>query len=128
MSLLFDTHTFLWWATEPTRLSDAAHRALSSDANATFLSVVVLWEIQIKVQIGKLSLTMPLSDLVNEQCAANGFVVLPVEPRHVYALDALPLHHRDPFDRLLLAQAEADGLTLVSRDGAFSPYGVSTLW
>jgi len=93
-----------------------------------FLSVVNGWEIQIKAQLGKLTLPKPLREILQEEQATNGFRLLPVTLEHVYALDSFPLHHRDPFDRLLIAQAHQEGLILVTHDPQFSVYPVPLLW
>jgi PIN domain nuclease of toxin-antitoxin system len=88
-----------------------------------------VWEIQIKWQLGKLTLPKsPLAEIVEEQQRVNGIQVLPIELRHIYALGALPQHHRDPFDRMIIAQASAEGLTIVTADPAFAAYGVPLLW
>ena len=127
MRLLLDTHSFIWWDSAPDRLSEKARLALRDPANVVLLSVVVPWEMQIKHAIGKLELRAPLTRLVEDQ-EANGVQVLPITLRHVLALGALPLHHRDPFDRLLAAQAQVEGAVLVTRDSALTAYPVQTLW
>jgi PIN domain nuclease of toxin-antitoxin system len=100
-----------------------------SDPNARLLlSVIVLWEIQIKVQTGKLALTYPLSDLARIQERDNRIAVLPVTSAHVLALDGLPFLHKDPFDRLLIAQTQVEGATLLTADASIAAYPISTLW
>jgi PIN domain nuclease of toxin-antitoxin system len=128
MRLLLDTHVLLWWHDQPARLTDTAYGALNDLGNDVFISVVNGWEIQIKAQLGKLTLSKPLSIILQEEQATNGFRLLPVTMDHVYALDSFPLHHRDPFDRLLIAQAYRDGLTLVTHDPKLSAYSISLLW
>lgn len=128
MNLLLDTHAFYWWDQEPVKLSRVAHDAISDPVNTVYLSVVSLWEIVIKSELGRLQLQDPLDAVVAAQVAANGFRVLPVELRHVYSLRGLPLHHKDPFDRILIAQSIADGLTIVTKDAVFAQYPVITLW
>lgn len=128
MRLLLDTHTLLWWDGTSSLLSDAARNALKDGSNTVFMSVVNAWEMQIKTQLRKLTLHKPLADIINEQRINNGFELLDVELSHVLALDSLPFHHKDPFDRLLIAQARHENLTLVSNDGRFSPYSVKLLW
>ncbi|MDO9303603.1 MAG: type II toxin-antitoxin system VapC family toxin [Anaerolineales bacterium] len=91
------------------------------------LSVASIWEMQIKSQLGKLQLRMPLPELIREQ-QGNGLEVLPVEPSHIFALDSLPNHHKDPFDRLLIAQAIVEGAALVSADPLVKQYPVSVEW
>ena len=87
-----------------------------------------LWEIQIKNQLGKLELDLPLNELIEQQCLNNGLQILAIEPAHIYQLQALPFHHNDPFDRLILAQAQVENLQLVSADSAFAQYGIDVLW
>jgi PIN domain nuclease of toxin-antitoxin system len=127
MRLLLDTHVLLWWHDQPARLTETAYNVISDLGNDVFLSVVSGWEIQIKTQLGKLTLSKPLRVLLQEEEATNGFRGLPVTLEHVYALDRFPLHHRDPFDRLLIAQAHQEGLTLVTHDPKFSVYAVPLL-
>ena len=128
MNLLLDTHTFYWWSFEPTKLSDVARDAIADPANAVYLSVASPWEIVIKSEIGRLQLRQPIDVVVATHVATSGFRVLPVELRHVYSLRGLPLHHKDPFDRLLMAQSIADTLTIVTKDAVFAQYPVTTLW
>ena len=128
MRLLLDTHVLLWWHDQPARLTETAYSAINDLGNDVFLSVVNGWEIQIKAQLGKLTLPKPLRSLLQEEQATNGFRVLPVTMEHVYALDSFPLHHQDPFGRLLIAQAHHEGLTLVTHDPQLSAYALSLLW
>ena len=128
MRLLLDTHALLWWHDQPARLTETVYGALSDLGNDVWLSVVNGWEIQIKVQLGKLTLPKPLRVLLQEEQVMNGFRVLPVTLEDVYALDSFPLHHRDPFDHLLIAQAHQEGLTVVTHDPQFSAYSIPVLW
>lgn len=128
MNLLLDTHTFLWLDTAPAKLSPTV-RALCQDPNARlFLSVVSIWEIIIKAALGKLTLRTPLRTILADQARINGLQILPVTLDHVLAVEGLPLHHSDPFDRLLIAQAIAEGFTVVSADHVFSRYPASLVW
>ena len=127
MRLLLDTHIFIWWADQPERLSPAALSALEDDANELLLSVVSVWEMQIKIQLGKLKLSLPLKELLKNQQETNDLTVSAVALTHVLALDALPFHHKDPFDRLLIAQSIEEGLTIVTADSKFSSYSVKLL-
>ena len=127
MKLLLDTHIFIWWADQPEKLSAAALSALEDEANELVLSVASVWEMQIKIQLGKLKLSLPLKELVKNQQETNDLMVSPVALTHVLALDALPFHHKDPFDRLLIAQSISDGLTVVTADSQFSAYSVKLL-
>ena len=127
MKLLLDTHIFIWWADQPERLSPDALSALEDEANELLLSVASVWEMQIKIQLGKLKLSLPLKELVKNQQDTNDLRVSPVALTHVLALDSLPFHHKDPFDRLLIAQCMAEGLTIVTADSQFSAYSVKLL-
>jgi len=127
MKLLLDTHIFIWWVDEPEKLSAAAISALEDEANELLLNVASVWEMQIKIQLGKLKLSLPLKELVNNQQDANDLRVSPVALTHVLALDSLPFRHKDPFDRLLIAQCIAEGLTIVTADSQFSAYSVKLL-
>ena len=127
MKLLLDTHIFIWWADQPEKLSPAALSALEDEANELLLSVASVWEMQIKIQLGKLKLSLPLKDLIKNQQETNDITVSPVALTHVLALDALPFHHKDPFDRLLIAQSIEEDLTLVTADSQFSAYSINLL-
>ncbi len=127
MKLLLDTHVFIWWADHPEKLSPAALSALKDEANELLLSVASVWEMQIKIQLGKLKLSLPLKELIENQQETNDLTVSPVALTHVLALDTLPFHHKDPFDRLLIAQSIEEDLTLVSADSKFSAYSVKLL-
>lgn len=128
MKLLLDTHTFLWLAGSPERLSATALAACEDITNQLCLSVVSAWEIQIKHQINRLQLEVSLEEMIQGQQDANDLIILSVELHHVYTLQQLPLHHNDPFDRLLIAQTKAEQMRLVSTDGRFSPYLVDVIW
>ena len=128
MKLLLDTHAFIWWFSEPEKLSPKASALLADVNNDLLLSAASVWEMQIKIQLGKLKFTVSLRELVESQEQTNGVQVLPVGLEHVLALDALPAHHKDPFDRLLMAQANVEDAFLVSGDPAFSSYPVKLLW
>ena len=128
MKLLLDTHTFLWLDSCPEKLSHTAMAACEDPANQLYLSVVSAWEIQIKRQIGRLQLDVPLDQMIQAQQSANDLSILLVELHHVYALGELPLYHNDPFDRLLIVQALLDSLPIVSADAAFDAYPVTRLW
>ena len=128
VSLLLDTHAFLWWDNGAANLSPRV-LALCHDPTVTlYLSLVSLWEIQIKSGLGKLSLRLPLRDLVADHQQKNGLRLLPITLDYLLALDALPPVHRDPFDRLLIAQAQVEGMTLAGADHVFTSYPVSLIW
>jgi PIN domain nuclease of toxin-antitoxin system len=124
MKVLLDTHTFIWWDSEPGKLSKDALSMLEDASNTLMLSVVSIWEMQIKVQAEKLTIDKPLQEIIEHQQNANNVLILPVEAAHIYTLGSLPLHHKDPFDRLLVAQAIAEDLMIVTGDRAFKSYPV----
>jgi PIN domain nuclease of toxin-antitoxin system len=126
--LLFDTHAFLWWAADDPRLSRRAREALADPANEVFLSGVNAWEAAILAFLGRVSLGAPVADLVARTLSETDVEPLPIELGHAARLEHLPFHHRDPFDRMLVAQAQAEGLTVLTRDPAFARYGVPVLW
>ena len=103
MRCLLDTHTFLWWDVEPDKLSPRVLSLLEDRTNLLFLSMVSVWEMQIKMQLGKLHLQRSLGETVRSQGSRNGIVLMPIRLEHITALAQLPLHHKDPFDRLLVA-------------------------
>lgn len=117
MKLLLDMHTFIWWDSEPAKLSPQVLVLCQDRQNVLLLSVVSIWEMQIKLHLGKLRLALPLKEIVESQRRTNGIEILPITLEHVVALENLPAHHKDPFDRLLVAQAiveEAQTQTLPS--------------
>ncbi len=128
MKLLLDTHTFIWWDSDPARLSPQVLALCQNRDNTVLLSVVSVWEMQIKSQLGRLTLHTSLTEIVTSQQQSNGIQILPVTLAHVLALDTLPLHHKDPFDRLLISQAYLEGATLLSKDAIFTDYAVKVMW
>lgn len=128
MRLLLDTHTFLWWVEDAPELSKKARRALANPNNECFLSLVSCWEMAIKLSLGKLKLAGVIERFVPDQLAANGFRQLEMDFRHVARVAAMPFHHRDPFDRLLVAQAKEEKLVIVSADAVFQKYDVKRIW
>ena len=128
MILLLDTHTLLWFLTDDSNLSARARAAIEDPANVAHVSAASLWEVAIKFALGKLKLPAPFADIFPRQLELNGFSLLPITPAHCATLLTIPFHHRDPFDRLLLAQAKTEGMTLVTNDGQFGSYGVPWLW
>jgi PIN domain nuclease of toxin-antitoxin system len=127
MRVILDTHAFIWWTEEPARLSPRVLTLCKDPGNDLFLSLVSLWEIQIKMQLGKLTLNQPLPVVIALQ-QANGLMLLPIIAQHIYELQNLPRHHGDPFDRLLIAQARVEEITLISHDDAFQQYAVDVIW
>lgn len=128
MKLLLDTHAFLWLVEGSPSLSAAAGAALADPLHDLFLSVASVWELAIKVGNGKLTLTDPLDAFVGKWMASYQLDHLPVQTPHALSVATLPGYHRDPFDRLLIAQARIEGMTLVSGDSKFAAYSVPILW
>lgn len=128
MKLLLDTHVFIWLDTNLNKISPKVLALCENPDNQLYLSVVSAWEIQIKQQIGKLQLQVTLEDMVQTQQTDNNLIVLPIELSHVYALQELPFHHHDPFDRLIIAQASTENLLLVSADSQLSQYDIKIIW
>ena len=127
MNFLLDTHAFYWWDQEPGKLSIRVKQIIEDPPNVIFLSVVNILELIIKIGAGKLIISEPISNRVSIQIA-NGFVILPVTMDHVLEVAGLPMHHKDPFDRLLIAQAQLEQLTLLNKDSIFSQYPVQLDW
>ncbi len=128
MRLLLDTHAFLWWIGDDPRLPPKARKLISGGRNEVFLSAASAWELAIKTSIGRLRLAENLEEFVTEHLAVNGFQVLPVHLRHALRVSTLPDHHGDPFDRILVAQAQAEDLVLVSGDEQIARYAVRVVW
>ena len=128
MRLLLDTHTFIWFAFNAKELPVATRELLEDAASEVYFSHASVWEMAIKVSIGKLSFSQKVVDFVSAQVQKDDIQLLPIELSHIALVESLSLHHRDPFDRLLIAQAQAENLILVSVDAAFDLYGINRLW
>ncbi len=128
MNILLDTQAFLWFDRADSKLSAIAKRAIEDPANEKFISPASYWELAIKISVGKYALTEPYQDFLNRAIDGNGFIVLPIHWRHTGQLTNMPFHHRDPFDRLIIAQALVERMPIVSNDTLFDPYGVQRLW
>jgi len=127
MQLLLDSHTFLWWVKDDRALRRRARAAIADVDNECFLSHASVWEMAIKASLGKLKLPSTVERFVVEHCEANSFHLLPITLAHVASVEGLPFHHRDPFDRLLVAQARHGAMALVSRDASLKAYGVPVI-
>ena len=125
---LLDTHALLYMDQAPDRLSKAVRLLVAETRNRLFVSMASLWEIQIKCLAGKLTLTLPVDRLLHRQQRENDVDVIPVELGHITEHAAIALHHRDPFDRMLVAQARVEGLTILSNDAVLSSYEVAVRW
>jgi PIN domain nuclease of toxin-antitoxin system len=126
--LLLDTHTLLWFALNDPRLSTSAASLILDPAYEKLVSPASYWEIAIKISMKKYALALPYEDFFRGAIDDNGFRVLPIEPRHTAGLTTLPYHHKDPFDRLIIAQTMVENVPVVSVDSNFDAYGVTRLW
>lgn len=126
MTVLLDTQAFLWWTQDDPQLSSAARQTIA--ASECLLSLASCWEVAIKASLNRIQFDRPLAQFFTEQLLACGISLLPIEFRHAMRVAQLPFHHRDPFDRLLVAQAIEERLEIVSSDSAFDAYGISRLW
>lgn len=128
MKLLMDTHAFLWLSLDDPRLSQNARDLLADTDNELWLSPASYWEIAIKISLGKYQITETLEEFVDREIVNNGISILPISPQHAQVVTTLPFHHKDPFDRLLIAQAMAEQMDIVSKDDKFDPYAVQRHW
>ena len=128
MKLLLDTHALLWFIGNDPQLSVSARQNIENPEHEKFVSAASLWEIAVKLSLQKLKLPRPFAEVFPQQLEINGFELLPISCVQLEQLAALPFHHRDPFDRLLIAQAMADDMTIVTRDPEFLKYTVKILW
>jgi PIN domain nuclease of toxin-antitoxin system len=128
VKLLLDTHTFLWFIAGDTQLDSYARQLIEEPGNERYLSAASVWEITIKSSLGRLTVPMPPSTLIREQVWANAIDLLAIAPEHFDVLHTLPYHHKDPFDRLLIAQAMQEEMLLVTKDPAFADYNVQVAW
>lgn len=128
MRCLLDTHAFLWAVNESPRLSHRAREIIEDGENELLLSVASLWEIAIKLSTGKLKLELPFMELATRKTSAHGVVVMPITADHLDTVSRLPFHHRDPFDRLIVAQCISENISLPVRDEVLDGYGVERLW
>lgn len=127
MKVLLDTHAFLWFITGDGRLSKKARRLMENVESELYLSAASVWEMAIKSSLGKLSVPVPFHEFI-QQKILEGFVIMPVEWPHAAKVADLPFHHRDPFDRLLAAQALTERLPVITADPVFKKYGVKIIW
>jgi PIN domain nuclease of toxin-antitoxin system len=126
MRVLIDTHVFIWWTSDIKKLSVGAYNLLQDPSAEVIVSLISIWEIQIKASLGKLQLKSTLQEVIEDEINRNRIELLPLS--HIYALSTLPHHHRDPFDRLLVAQAFVENLSIISIDEKFDAYGISRIW
>ena len=128
MNLLLDTHSFIWFVEDHPSLSPHARMLIEEATNDVFLSIANVWEMAIKVSLGKLSLSQPFDLFIPNQLLLNDITLLDITLSHTLRVATLPYHHRDPFDRLLIAQSLVEGMPLISIDSVLDAYGVNRLW
>lgn len=128
MNYLLDTHTFLWFVSDDALLSETAKRLIEDESSQPFLSAASLWEIAIKLSLGKLTLKQPYDVFMPQQLAINGIGILNITIEHTATVAKLPFLHRDPFDRLLAAQSQIENMPLISADAVFDQYGIKRMW
>lgn len=127
MNLLIDTHVLIWWSANSRRLGRNAIALISAPQNSVWVSAASIWEISIKTSIGRLEVSGILQGRMSDDLELHGFRSLPINVRHALAVRDLPLHHRDPFDRILIAQARCEDMTLLTVDPAIPAYDVRTI-
>lgn len=128
MKLLLDSQVFIWWRDEAKKIPKATYEKIANPDNALFLSVASVWEIQLKILLGKLKLEDPLEQALLNEKEANNLFLLPIATSHIFGLERLPAIHKDPFDRLLISQAIYEELTLITSDKTIADYDVRVLW
>lgn len=128
MRLLLDSHAFLWFVLDDPRLGASALGLIGDVRNEILISPATFWEIAIKISLGKYTLRGPFGAFMQDQIAQNGFAILPIGVAHAARVASLPSHHRDPFDRLLIAQAMAEEIPILSADPALDAYAVTRIW
>ncbi len=128
MRLLLDTHTFIWYVMDIQKLSATVQALINDQDNEILLSTGSIWEMAIKQSVGKLSFVLPFDLFITQQLILNDFKMLEIKIDHIAVVAALPLHHRDPFDRLLIAQAMVEQIPILRADSAFDAYQIQRLW
>ncbi|MEG5139676.1 MULTISPECIES: type II toxin-antitoxin system VapC family toxin [unclassified Microcoleus] len=128
MRLLLDTHAFIWYRTNSSRLSITWRSLINKGDNNILLSTASVWEMAIKHSIGRLNFSMPFMEFVKQQIAVNRIEILEISFDHIEVVASLPLHHRDPFDRLIIAQSMAEQIPVLSVDVIFDAYAIARLW
>ena len=127
MKLLLDTQAFIWFVENDWNLPHKVKNAIELPQNTIIISIASLWEMTIKISIGKLKLNFRLEEMF-EQISNNGFTLLPILPKHLFQLSNLPMHHNDPFDRLIIAQSKSENMPVVTSDDKFSEYSITRIW
>jgi len=128
LKVLLDTNVFLWWITKDPRIPDTASKIIANENNELYLSVASCWEMIIKIQLGKLKIIDRPELFFPEHMSINNIKGLPIQISHALHLYKLPMHHRDPFDRIIIAQSQVEKLPLIANDAMFKKYNVKTVW
>ncbi len=128
MKYLLDTHTFIWLDNDPGKLSSKVAELCSARENQLLVSLASIWEMQMKIQVGKLNLPISVADMITDQQSANAIQLLSIDLSHILELASLPDHHKDPFDRLLIAQARIERARLITDDPKIGKYSVPVVW
>lgn len=128
MRLLLDTHTFIWYVTDNPRLSANVKRLIEDENNEKLVSIASIWEMAIKHSIGRLNFNLPFMEFVRQQLSVSNIGLLEINLNHIEVVASLPLHHRDPFDRLIIAQSMAEQIPVLSVDAIFDAYAIARLW
>jgi len=128
MKILLDTHTFIWYITDSPQLSQNAKQLIENENTEKLLSLASVWEMGIKHSIGKLNFSRPFMEFIKEQLVITNIGLLGIDFEHIEVITTLPLHHRDPFDRIIIAQAILEGIPVIGADGMFDAYGITRFW
>jgi PIN domain nuclease of toxin-antitoxin system len=128
MKYLLDTHTLLWITTDNPKLSKKAKSTYLNSQNEIFVSIASIWELSIKISLKKLDIKLPLKSFVDIHILGNNIKILELELNHIYKLEKLPFHHRDPFDRLIISQSIENKIPILSIDKMFDSYGIKRIW
>lgn len=128
MNYLLDTHTFLWFINDDPLLSASAKTLIEAPENIIYLSVASVWEMAIKVSLGKLEISSPFTNFVEEQLHENSIALLDVKITHTGIVTSLPFYHRDPFDKLIIAQSQSENFPIIGKDEIFDAYGINRRW
>lgn len=127
MKILLDTHAFIWFVEDDYKLSGNLKTAIEKPANSIFLSIASIWEMAIKMQLNKLHIDKPIKEVI-DLVSLFGFEMVPILPQHIIKLTNFVFHHRDPFDRIIIAQGLSEGMIIISKDEVFDKYGVNRIW
>lgn len=127
MKILLDTHAFIWFVEDDVQLPDRLKKLIENPSNEIYLSIASIWEIAIKIQLKKLTVNKSIKEII-DLVHNNGFELIPILPKHIIRLSDLEFHHRDPFDRMIIAQGLVENQEIVSKDKDFDSYGIKRIW